>query len=194
MMDGWELRQRRAMSGLTLREVARAAGTTVANVAAYERGDKTPRPRTLDRIVAMVDVGKESPIHRMSLLTVPAAAAAIRGDVRSGNRSTSSTLKFVREMVNNSKYVVGEPRERTAFFAEPSTTGDRRWDAMLAGVTESLALRHGFEPPEWTRGHAVKPWWFVSEAEALHAYAYAHSPMSLAVRGVFMDPASLESV
>jgi len=95
----------------------------------------------------MIAIGRDSPIHRASLLTVPACAAAIRADVRSGRSSTADTLRFVRETINN-----------------------------------------------WTSGRCVTPFWFCRSTPSLHAYAYAHSPAALANRGVFIDPADLESV
>ena len=193
-VDGWELRERRIEQGLTAAQVARATGTATSNVAAYERGDKRPDSKTLRRLVAAIDAGAESPIHRASLLTVPATAAAIRRDVRTAGRSTGDTLRFVREMINNAEFAVGSERDRMAYFAEPSTTGDRRWDALLAGVTALLAQRHGFGVPAWTTRRAVRPFWFVGSTDGLHALAYAHSPVPLAVRGVFIDPADLESV
>ena len=97
-------------------------------------------------------------------------------------------------MINNASFVIGSGPDRAAFFAEPSTTGDQRWDALLAGVVDWLARQHGFEPPAWTSGRSVTPFWFVGSTPALHAYAYAHSPAPLAYRGVFIDPADLESV
>lgn len=194
VVNGWELRATRVRQGLTLAQIARAAGTSVPNVAAYERGDKRPNRRTLDRLLAMIHAGTDSPIHTSSLLTVPATAAAIRADLRSGKASTGATLRYVREMVANAAYVACDPADRAAFFAEPSTTGDRRWDALLAGTVELLADRYGFEPPAWVAGRAVLPFWFVGSTPALHAYAYAHSPTPLALRGVFLDPADLESV
>lgn len=103
-------------------------------------------------------------------------------------------MRYVREMINNAAFVVDRSADQAAFFAEPSTTGDRRWDALLAGVVDHLALHQGFDPPAWTRERHVVPFWFVGTTPALHAYAYAHSPVSLAVRGVFIDPADLQSV
>jgi AcrR family transcriptional regulator len=193
-VEGWELRAERTRSGLTLHEVARAAGTSVSNVAAYERGDKRARDHTVDRLLAMIRIGAQSPIHRSSLMTVPATAAAIRADLRSGAGMTSDTLRFVREMVRNASEVIADVADRTAFFVEPSTTGDRRWNALLAGVVDDLARRHGFAPPAWIDGHSIRPFWFVGSSPGLHAYAYAHSPTPLALRGVFIDPADLESV
>jgi transcriptional regulator with XRE-family HTH domain len=46
-----ELRSARLRAGLTLRELARRAGTSHATLAAYEHGRKTPTVATFDRIV-----------------------------------------------------------------------------------------------------------------------------------------------
>jgi len=111
-----------------------------------------------------------------------------------GRISTSDTLRFVRETINNAHFVIGDDLDRVAFFARPSTAGDQRWDALLAGVVDLLARQHQFDPPSWTTGRFVTPFWFVGSTPSLHAYAYAHSPAALANRGVFIDPADLESV
>ena len=191
-MNGWDLRRRRREAGLTLRSVARAAGTSESNVSAYERGTKVPRAVTLDRMLAVIAAGSRSPIHERNLLTVAATAAALRSGLRAG-WSTADLLRLVREMRSNAKFVV-TPLDRVAFFGEPSTTGDQRWDAMLAGSVEDLALRSGFDPPGWCAGHALPSFWFVGSTPSLHAYAFARSPFPLQVRGVMVDPADLEAV
>jgi transcriptional regulator with XRE-family HTH domain len=191
-MDGWELRARRRAERLTLQQVARAAGTAETNVAAYERGRKHPSARTLSRLTTMIDAGGDSPIHRRSLLTVPATAAAIRHALRA-NWTTADMLRVIRENRSNAAFIESE-RDRAAFFAEPSTTGDPRWDAMIAGNAEDLALRDGFAAPDWSRGHALPQFWFVGSTPSLAAFAFARSPFSLQLRGVMVDPADLEAV
>ena len=191
-MQGWELRAARRKADLTLRQVAMAAGTSEPNVAAYERGVKTPNAATLTRLLAVIAVGAASRIHRERLLTVAAAAAAIRRGSRTG-ASTAELLRIVREMRTHAGLLT-TAAERRAFFAPPTTTGDQRWDAMLAGVVEDWALVHGTKPPPWSRGHALPVFWFVGDSPNLQAYAFAHSPMSLQVRGVLVDPGDLEAV
>ena len=191
-MEGWELRASRRAQGLTLQQVARAAGTSETNVAAYERGAKRPSARTLARLTAVIDAGADSAIHRRSLVTVPATAAAIRKGLRA-QWSTADLLRVIREMRSNAAFAQSV-RDRAAFFAEPSTTGDLRWDAMIAGNTEDLAFRGDFPPPDWSRGHALPQFWFVGSTPSLAAYAFARSPFSLQVRGVMVDPADLEAV
>lgn len=51
MDAGQTLRRARARAGLSLRELARRAGTSHATLVAYEAGEKVPSVATLDRIV-----------------------------------------------------------------------------------------------------------------------------------------------
>jgi transcriptional regulator with XRE-family HTH domain len=191
-MYGWDFRSARREAGLTLSQVARAAGTAETNVSAYERGSKRPCAATARRLKVAIAAGRASPIHRNSLLTLPAAAAALRVGLRHG-WPTADLLRLVREMVSNSKWV-DSAEDIEAFFAQPSTTGDQRWDAMLAGVAEHLSLRAGREAPAWTAGHALRPLWFVGSVPGLDSMALANSAPSLRVRGVVIDQESLTSV
>jgi transcriptional regulator with XRE-family HTH domain len=191
-VDGWELRQRRRAAGLTPHQVARAAGTAESNVSAYERSAKTPNRRTLERLRAAIDAGADSPIHAAGRLTFPAAAAALRRGLAQG-WSTAELLRVVRQLRSDAR-ALERKRDRVACFAEPSTTGDRRWDVLLAGVAEDLALRGGFEVPAWTRSGTLRPAWFVTSAPSLEAYVFARSPFPLQVRGILLDPADLEAV
>lgn len=191
-MEGWQLRERRRLAGLTLAQVARAAGTAESNVSAYERGSKRPGTAALARIVAAIDAGANGSVHARNLLTAPATTAALRRGLRAG-ASTAELLRLVRQHRSDARWVTDE-RQLASFYAAPSTTGDPRWDAMLAGVVEEQCLRLGRPVPGWTRGKALSQFWFVSEVPTLRAYSFAHSPFSLQIRGVLMDPADLEAV
>ncbi|HET9060495.1 MAG TPA: helix-turn-helix transcriptional regulator, partial [Acidimicrobiales bacterium] len=180
-MHGWELRAARLDAGLTLAEVARAAGTAQSNVAAYERGDKTPAARTTARLLAAVRAGSASPVHRNQLLTVPAAAAALRHGLRQ-RHSTADLVRLVRQMVSDSAWLAMDDDE-AIFFFEPSTAGDPRWDAMVAGTAEHLALLQRRPAPEWAMGHALRQLWFVGSDPRFDAISFASTPAPLRIRG-----------
>ena len=79
----------------------------------------------------------------------------------------------------------------------PALTGDRRWDALVAGVAEDIAYRHGVRVPGWTAERerfTDEQWWFVTSFPALHATAFVETPASLANRGVFIRRASLVNI
>lgn len=153
---------------------------------------KRPGPAALERVEAAIDAGADGVVHLRNLLTLPATAAALRAGLRAG-WSTADLLRVVRQMCSDARWI-DEDRQNAAFFARPSTTGDPRWDAMLAGVVEAHALSHGLPVPAWTHGRPLPEFWFVSDVSTLRAYAFAHSPFSLQIRGVLMDPADLEAV
>lgn len=79
---------------------------------------------------------------------------------------------------------------------EPLGTGDRRWDALLAGAVEQLCFDHGLAIPDWALrpGRFLDQWWFVTPYRSLHASAFVATPAALANRGVFIHGSSLESV
>jgi hypothetical protein len=79
---------------------------------------------------------------------------------------------------------------------EPPPTGDRHWDAMLAGVVEQLCFDHELAVPGWVMrpGRFLDQWWFVTPYRSLHPSAFTETPVALANRGVFIHRQSLESV
>ncbi len=190
-MQSWELRSRRRAAGLTLKQVARSSGTTESNVAAYERGTKTPNAITLERLLAAINAGPASPVHANSLMTVAATASAMREGLRDG-RPTVDLLRLVRQMVSDSKWLRDQP-DREAFFAQPSTTGDQRWDAMLAGVAEHINITQGRPAPSWTTRAGLDHFWFLGSDPAFDAISFASTPASLRIRGVIVDSRALES-
>ncbi len=80
--------------------------------------------------------------------------------------------------------------------ANPGSTGDRRWDALVAGVVERVAHGAGVRIPAWTAepSRFVDRWWFVSPYPSLHASALVATPPELAGRGVFVHASSLASL
>lgn len=75
----------------------------------------------------------------------------------------------------------------------PMSTGDARYDALLAAIAEYLCVRQGLFAPSWVEDPSrfLDEWWFVSGIQALHADAIAHSPISFARRGVFITAGAL---
>ena len=190
-MEGWELRSRRRKAGLTAAQVARVTGTSESNIAAYERGDKVAGSATLRRILDAIEAGSDSAIYVNELVTMPQAAAAIRFGIRHAWTPTD-LLRVVREQRSNVKWV-SHPIDQRVFFARPSTTGDRRWDALLAGSAEEMAVRRHVPIPEWTKDVRLENTWYVTNDPGAHDDLTAHSPPPFRSRGVMIDPDALES-
>jgi hypothetical protein len=78
----------------------------------------------------------------------------------------------------------------------PGSTGDQRWDALIAGVVEDFAVRNAIANPRWTVDPArrLETWWFVTSIPALRPTAFVNTPAALSARGVFLQRASLVNV
>ena len=70
------LRTARQRSGLTLRQLAGAAGTSHSTLSAYESGSKTPSTATLDRIVHAAGFALDASLRPR----IRAAGGLTRGD------------------------------------------------------------------------------------------------------------------
>jgi hypothetical protein len=104
-------------------------------------------------------------------------------------------LRWVAQFVAEFRHAPVGDRPRLV-ADEPAPTGDRRWDAMLAGVVEQLCFDHELAVPRWAMqpDRFLDQWWFVTPYRSLHASAFAETPAALANRGVFIHGRSLESV
>lgn len=102
-------------------------------------------------------------------------------------------LRRVRQFVMDADRSA-DPAELIAEAAPP--TGDRRWDAFLAGVVEDMAFRLGVKTPAWTRESSryLDEWWFVTDYPSLRPWALIESPPAVANHGVFIRRASLVNV
>jgi hypothetical protein len=80
---------------------------------------------------------------------------------------------------------------------EPPTTGDLRWDALIAAAVDWVSSAHRWPAPAWTSGARWKldaPGWVVSPYERLHPLIREQTPEEFARHGVYVDRASLQSI
>lgn len=80
--------------------------------------------------------------------------------------------------------------------ASPASTGDPRFDALLAAVVEHACTKRSMPAPSWVNEpqRFLSTWWFMSEMPSLHADAIVHSPISFSRRGVFITSGALTYV
>ncbi|WP_018349243.1 helix-turn-helix domain-containing protein [Longispora albida] len=193
-----ELREARLSHGLSQADVAERMGTTQSAVARLEAAQSDPRLSTLLRYA-------ESVGERVGLLpqreasSVAATAAHVKASLAAGD--ADEALRHIIQMLDDLHGLTNELRLR-ALRDEPDSVGDRRWDALLAGVAEYASGLFGLAVPGWTAapGRFLHRFWFVVEdvlgrpAPGLAALAFVSAPPALANRGVFLDGDSLVSV
>jgi hypothetical protein len=76
---------------------------------------------------------------------------------------------------------------------EPLTTGDARWDVLLAALAEHLAAQHDLAPPAWTELRVLDRPWFPSQLQVQRADALVHAPAAFRKHGVYLSAADLEA-
>jgi excisionase family DNA binding protein len=86
------------------------------------------------------------------------------------------------------------PADVARFLAPPPTTGDERWDALLAAVVGRECRRRGIAAPAWTDVAPLRPWWFpLLASPMLAARTMQRTPVEWSVRGIWLDANALET-
>lgn len=76
--------------------------------------------------------------------------------------------------------------------SEPPSTGDERWDVLLAALAEHLAARDGRGAPAWSQPRRLRRFWFPFDTPAARVDAVVHAPAAFRRRGVFVSAYELE--
>ena len=133
-------------SGLTQTEFGAALGTSASRFSAYRAGKTVPSAafylRAL-RLAASLKAARER-----GWMTPQSAAREIHRALRQGDnlwalKMTLQGRDHLRELLRANDEASG------AWTAAPRTTGDRRWDALLAALTEHEFEAANREAPSW---------------------------------------------
>jgi hypothetical protein len=125
-------------------------------------------------------------------LTVAEFAAAIAGEVDGGDevfalRVLAKALSDVRSL--------SEPADVIRFLQKPTSTGDRRWDVLVASAVARECRLRRLDAPQWTDAEGVEPWWFPALIdETLLPLTIQRTPPELARKGVWLDERALEVI
>ena len=91
-----------------------------------------------------------------------------------------------------------QPTDRAFFLTEPSPTGSREWDALIAGLAVHLSREAKMDrAPMWTTDPTRildSVWWVDSAAPAARAQLLQQAIPAMRARGVMMSRRNLESV
>jgi transcriptional regulator with XRE-family HTH domain len=180
------IRSHRLAAGLSQRALAKRAGTSSATLHRYEAGRVDPTTATLNRILHAC-----GPRRRRRWPSIAELTAAVAKGLRSGQPQEG--WRLVGEFLDDDR--LADDQELIFTVSEsPGPTGDRRADALAAGLAEYLCVRRQLVPPSWTQVPIeVVPWWFVSE-KRFHALALRESPISFARRGIFVTAGALQRI
>ena len=192
------LRDARKRANLTQAQAAQLLATSQANISGYERGRLEPGRIVAGRIDALAALAPDSVYSTYLASTMPSAAAQLRTDL-ADDRSETDMLRVVIQASDDFQKLTS-PTDRAFFLTEPSPTGSKRWDALLAGLAVHLCRQADLQrTPRWTTNTSRTLdhiWWFGRSAEVvgLRARALREAIPSMRARGVMFGRRNLESV
>ncbi|MEO7980585.1 MAG: helix-turn-helix transcriptional regulator [Sporichthyaceae bacterium] len=143
---GTLLKSARQAHGLTQSALAQRAGTYQPRIAQVEHGTHEPSAERLSNLLAATG-------QRLTALPTTARPAVEVGADIAGHLARQDFDRAFREVIQLSDDLARATRDvRVALVVTPpASTGDRRFDALLAGVVEHH-LRKGRLPiPGWLR-------------------------------------------
>ncbi len=100
--------------------------------------------------------------------------------------------RLAREFFEEYRWEVSPGRLRL-LQDEPESTGDERWDTLLAALAEHLAAQADSAAPSWAEERFLRRWWFPFDLPSQHVEALVHAPMAFRRRGVFVSARNLEA-
>lgn len=175
---------------MTFRRLAEAAGTSPATLNAYERGRMSPTWSTFKRIAR--SVGFEPVIELVPALPPSAyPVGSLVGDLVAA--PLGDRLRLVVEFVDRWSEVAPD-QQVLLVDADPGSTGDPRWDALVGGIVEHLCWHAGRPAPSWVGQPSrflLGRWWPV-DLPTIRVASLADTPASLERRGVMLSRSSLE--
>lgn len=185
------LRAAREGARLPQRALARRCGIAQSSINVIERGSHDTKVGTLDRIAAGFDA--QVAILPSRFLTAQIAASAVTQALIEGDEGSarSAIFQLADDLAQARLHL------RVALtVAPPQQTGDKRYDAWIAGLVEVRLGEVGVAPPDWA-GEVDRSFdgeWLVSGIEPLHASTRDRTPEPLLRRGVLIDSRDLVSV
>lgn len=184
------LRHSRAQAGLSQHQLAVLAGVSNAEVARIETFRVQPSIPVLGRLLNAIGLGVElSSNYIDNRVDARFASEAIRE--RLSENDDEGAYRNWLVLLDDLEAVT--PVRLLELVEKPAIrTGESRYDALIAALTEYVCERKSVEPPAWVN----EPWratdeWHVSGIATLHEIEHDESPPPFARRGVYITLADL---
>ena len=185
------LRSTRTSKGLSQRALANAARVRQPGLAAVESGSEDATVGRLELLLN--ELGSRLTVLPSRRRPVWAAGEAVRRaldahDERSAWREVIQLNDDLREVDRATCVALA--------IAPPGRTGDSRFDALLAAVTDCALVDARLPRPSWLDEDAwnLKEPWDVEEIPSLRKAARQATPPAIRRHGVFLDRAVLGSI
>jgi transcriptional regulator with XRE-family HTH domain len=196
------VRDLRRRKGLSQRALARLAGVPQPTISEIEGGRREAGLTLLSNLAEACGLSLEINLVTLDRYSAAATSRRIAQRLHPGPDGVApdparvdGALRAVLNFRDALRHC--EPDEIERLIGAPATvTGNTGWDAFLAAVVEDECARKNVSPPRWTndRRRFAKPFWYLSENQALHEWELETAPAAFIRHGVLAAAAELESV
>lgn len=150
-----QLRAALHSSGLSLRGFAAALGTSHSRLSSYLKGTASPSAafflRALRQGAALGEAGARG------WMTPQSTRQALKDAIAQGDHRWA--FKVVTQARDQVRAMLATPDEPVAAWeTRPSSTGEERWDGLLAALIAREFAASGRTPPAWTEFRAAQEW------------------------------------
>ncbi|WP_413542101.1 helix-turn-helix transcriptional regulator [Arthrobacter sp. VKM Ac-2550] len=150
----------RTGQGLTQHDLASRTGVSRSTIVDLEQGRNTSIGTALKVLAAIgTKLSLPEPAQEPDLYwTADKAAKAIKRELDKGDqdfaiRVLAMSVDFFDDLDN---------RHRQLFLRQPSSTGRKRWDALLARTFAYRCREHGMKAPAWTQTGRLAHKWYAT--------------------------------
>jgi hypothetical protein len=149
-----------------------------------ESGNSDATTQRLDRLLSLL--GYQLTVLPTRLGTAAAAAETSRRFVFLDNRDAAFrvALQLAHDLSE------ADPALRVALcVAPPASTGDERFDSLIAGVVDHLLSSDGLPVPTWVQedSRRLSEPWDIEPVPSLQAAARSRTPEAFIRHGVYLD-------
>jgi hypothetical protein len=115
-------------------------------------------------------------------------------DVIRGENDEVFAVRLLARALSDAR-VLTDPVDVIRFLQKPASTGDQRWDVLLASAVSRECRLRGIDAPAWTNVEGLEPWWFPALLdETLIPLTVQMTPPELARKGIWLDERALTTV
>lgn len=189
------IRSRRRALGLTQAELAARAEVSRQWLVEVESGHPRAEIGRLLEVLKALGLSLSTTSHHHvadgrtdRMLTVPVLARSVRAEIASGD--TSFALRLIARSLD--EFRKAGASDRTVFLAAPPSTGDHRWDTLIAAAFRRECRRLEILPPAWTRMEPLATWWFPIADRLLVARTMQRTPIDFSILGIWLDAKALD--
>lgn len=191
---GAAIRAARTRRGLTQGRLAELAGVGRQWLVGVERGhDRAELSKVMSVVSALgmeLTFAPQLPVGptKRTWFTAADLADAVREEIQRDD--TNFALRLLGRALSELREL-SAPDDIALFLAEPASTGDDRWDTLIAASIGRECRKLGIPGPRWTNPPPLPSWWFPVFHPLLTARTFQRTTVDLASRGIWLDDNAL---